>query len=212
MESVPAFYGRKDGYEDPIEYLETINFVVEEKYHEDPKVWTVKRLVLRGRLRDEALKWYQRLDPAARANWNELSAAFEMEYKIEPKGVGDPNQYFNLLYNLKQGRKSIAEYVSEAEDLYWKCPEPLKKFMGNQFVAGLADEGKLDMVQLYLANEMELTFPLAKAAVIKAYSRIGRASPFDVDCGSRGSGSRPGVSQDEVNAELLEFLKGLRAS
>ena len=45
--------------------------------------------------------------------------------------------------------------------------------MGNQFVAGIADEGKLDMVQLYLSNEKAITFPLAKAAVIKAYSRLG---------------------------------------
>lgn len=32
MESVSIFHGRKDGYEDSTEYLETINFVVEEKY------------------------------------------------------------------------------------------------------------------------------------------------------------------------------------
>lgn len=211
MESVPAFYGKKDGYEDPIEHLETINFVVEEKYPDETKASLVKRMVLRGQLRDEALRWYQRLDSTIRTNWTELSTAFQDEYKLEPKGVGDPNQYFNLLYNLKQGRKSIAEYVAEAEGLYRKCPDPLKAFMGNQFVAGLTDESKLDMVQLYLANEREITFPLAKAAVVKAYSRIGRPSPFDVDLGSRGSGSKPEVSQNEVNAELLNFFKSVRA-
>ena len=31
MKSVSAFYGRKEGYEDPFEYLETMNSVVVEK-------------------------------------------------------------------------------------------------------------------------------------------------------------------------------------
>lgn len=55
------------------------------------------------------------------------------------------------MYNLKQGNKPIAQYVAEAEDLYRKCPESLKEFIGSQFVAGIADEAKLDMFQLYLA-------------------------------------------------------------
>ena len=128
---------------------------------------------------------------------------------MEPKADTNPNKYFNLLYNLKQGRKPIAQYVAEAEDLYRKCPEPLRDFMGSQFMAGLADEGKLDMVQLYLLNDPKITFSNAKAAVIKAYSRIGRASPFDVHK-NRSASSKPEVSQNDVNAELLEFFRSLR--
>lgn len=212
IEGVSWFYGKKDGYEDPVEHLETINFVVEEKYTEATKASLVKRLVFRARLKDDAMSWYQRLDAATRGDWVLLSKAFEIEYKLEPKAEQDPNKYFNLLYNLKQGRKPIAQYVAEAEDLYRKCPEPLKDYMGNQFVAGIADDGKLDMVQLYLASESKITFPLAKAAVIKAYSRIGRASPFDVEKMSASSSSKPEVSQGEVNAELLEFFRSLRAT
>ena len=57
-ESVLFFHGKKDGYEDSVEYLETINFVVEERYPE-ANAFFVKRMVLRGQLRDEALRWYQ---------------------------------------------------------------------------------------------------------------------------------------------------------
>ena len=32
LESIPGFYGRKDSLEDPVEYLETLEFVVNEKY------------------------------------------------------------------------------------------------------------------------------------------------------------------------------------
>ena len=211
MESVPTFHGRKDGYEDPMEYLETITFVVEEKYAESAKAGTVKRLVFRSRLREGAYVWYQRLQPATRGDWDLLSEEFATEYKLEPRGAVDPNQFFNQLYNLKQGKKQITQYVQEAEDLYRKCPDALKAYMGNQFVAGIADDGKLDMVQLYLAQEKEITFPLAKAAVIKAYSRIGRPSPFDAAANQPAS-TKQEVTQGEVNAELLQFFRGLRTA
>lgn len=55
-ESVPNFHGRKDGYEVPMQYLETINFMMEGKYSDEAKALVVKRLVFRARLRDEALK------------------------------------------------------------------------------------------------------------------------------------------------------------
>lgn len=55
-ESVPVFHGKRDGYEDPLEYLETINFVVDEKHTDQTKALMVKRLVFRSHLRDDALK------------------------------------------------------------------------------------------------------------------------------------------------------------
>lgn len=68
VDSVPAFYGKKYGFGDPEEYLETINFVVKEKYDQSEKALVVKRLMFRARLREEALRWYQRLDSAVRAS------------------------------------------------------------------------------------------------------------------------------------------------
>lgn len=62
---------------------------------------------------------------------------------MELKANTDSNKYINLLYNLKQGRKLIAQYVAEAKDLYGKCSESLRDFMGSHFVADLADESKL---------------------------------------------------------------------
>ena len=125
-------------------------FVVEDKYLEIENAATVKNLVFRSRLREEALTWYQRLEGTIRSDWSRLAEVFATEYKLEPRSGPDPNQFFNGLYNLKQSKKPIAQYVAEAEDLYRKCSEGLKAYMGNQFVAGIADEGELDMVQLYL--------------------------------------------------------------
>ena len=150
IESIPTFHGKRDGHEDPTEYLETITFVVEEKYLEIENAATVKKLVFRSRLREEALAWYQRLEGTILSDWSGLAELFTTEYKLEPRSGPDPNQFFNQLYNLKLSKKPIAQYVAEAEDLYRKCLETLK-YMGNQFVAGIADEGELDMVQLYLS-------------------------------------------------------------
>ena len=74
--------------------------------------------------------------------WNQSSVAirfscrkrFLAEYTLEPKSEQDPNKYFNLLYNLKQEKKPIVQYVSEAKGLCRKCPMPLKDYMGFQLL------------------------------------------------------------------------------
>ena len=43
-------------------------------------------------------------------------------------------------------------YLAEVENLCRNCPEQLKGFMGNQFVAEISDDANLDMVQLYLSQ------------------------------------------------------------
>ena len=49
MDSVPFFYGRKDRKEDPTEYLNIIDFGVDEKY-EGNKALLVKRIIFKVRL------------------------------------------------------------------------------------------------------------------------------------------------------------------
>ena len=55
IKSVPTFYGRKDDYEDPTEYLKIINFVVNKRYTDGAKASIIKRLVFRSRLKDDIL-------------------------------------------------------------------------------------------------------------------------------------------------------------
>ena len=66
LESVPLFYGRKDGSEYPVKYLGAINFLVEEKYTDNIKASMVKQLVFRACLRDNADKWFQQQNEATR--------------------------------------------------------------------------------------------------------------------------------------------------
>ena len=94
-ESVPLFSVKKDNLEDSTKYLKTINFIVEEKYSNKAKALVIKRLVFRARLRDETLRWYQRLNSETRGNWDSLAAEFLVKYPVETRTAIDPNIYFN---------------------------------------------------------------------------------------------------------------------
>ena len=209
LECIPFFYGRKDGFEDPNEHIETIGFIVDEKYEPtSERNELVKRMAFRSRLKDQAAKWYQQLDSETRSNWKRLSTVFVFEFVLEARVESDPNKFFNQMYNLRQGKKPIAQYVNEAQTLYLQCPGNLQEMFSNQFVAGIADENKLDMVQLYLSSEPKITFPAAKAAVVRVYSRIGRPSPFD----EKDEHSKKEITQNEVNQELVTFFRSLQTT
>lgn len=75
-------------------------------------------------------------------------------------------------------------------------------------IAGLDDESKIDMVQLYLNRIEVFPFPKAKEAVIKAYRRNRRASPFDSY--TEAETEKPTATPANVNRELLTFFQGLR--
>jgi hypothetical protein len=206
-EQFPPFYGRKDGKEDPYEFVENVEFVVEERDYTEIRKATALRFTFRLHLREKAYEWYQKVIPDRKNNWKYLKADFLTEFRIMVVTTGDFNKYFSLVYNLKQRRSTIAQYVAEAEGLYEKCPADLRTYLGNQFIAGLADENKIDMVQVYLAEKTTITFPEVKEAVIKAYSRIGRASPFDIMEDSKPTTVN---TQTEVNREIMIFFKELR--
>lgn len=125
------------------------------------------------------------------------------------KPNADPNKYFNLVYNLRQGTKDIVDYVEETKRLHAKCPIDLKNYLEHQFVTGLTDDRKIDLVQMYLGDTDKISFPEAKVAVIKAYRRIGRPSPFDKYEDDRTQPSTE-VTQTQVNAGLLSFFEALK--
>ena len=101
VESIPTYHGKKDGSEDTSKQLELLNFVVEDKYVEDDKRLTVKKIAFRVRLRNKAAKWYQNQSKRTRQDWLALSAAFLLEYPEDIKVPEDLNKFFNLLYNLR---------------------------------------------------------------------------------------------------------------
>lgn len=124
---------------------------------------------------------YKRKDLKAkvRSNRAALKSQFLVEFKLTPRQDKDPNRFFHPVYNLKQNGRNIVAYAEEAEKLYKACSVKLEPFLPNQFIAGLDDESKIDMVQLYLNDKSPIIFSDAKDAIIKFHKRIGRASSFD---------------------------------
>jgi len=61
-EQFPPFYGRKDGKEDPNEFVENVEFVVEEReYTNVTRKATALRFTFRLHLREKAYEWYQKV-------------------------------------------------------------------------------------------------------------------------------------------------------
>lgn len=119
----------------------------------------------------------------------------------------DLNKYFNMMYNLKQRKSIIAQYVTEAKELYERCSSDLRTYLENQFIADLTNENKIDMMQVYLTDKTNITFSKAKKAVIKVYSRIERVSSFDI---LKETKSTSIDTQTKVNKKIMSFFKELR--
>lgn len=72
------------------------------------------------------------------------------------------------------------EYTREGDQLNAECPEKFRDVLGHQFIAGLDDRGKVDLVQVYLgAKKSTVSYAEAKSAVEQAYQRFGESSRFD---------------------------------
>lgn len=92
----------------------------------------------------------------------------------------DQTWLLSLVFNLKQRGRSIVDYTREGDQLNAKCPKKFRNILGHQFIAGLDDKGKVDLVQIYLeADKSTVTYTEAKQTVSKAYTQFGEPSPLD---------------------------------
>ena len=118
----------------------------------------------------------------------------------------DQTRFLNLVVNFRQKGRSIVEYTREGDKLNAECPEKFRDVSGHQFIAGLDDKRKVDLVQVYLgAQRSAVSYMDARQAVEKAYQRFGEPSPFD---NLRSQPSSP--SPTLVQSELVALLQALR--
>ncbi|KAI9852295.1 MAG: hypothetical protein M1838_001183 [Thelocarpon superellum] len=176
---IPPFYGRKDGRESAKEHVEIIRFLTNEKgYGNTEQAELSCRVYFRMSLRDEALNWYYEIDESTKDSWEMLRDAFVKEFTIKRNPI-DVFTITNQIMSLRQGQKTITEYLSDADHLYKRCPEEMKPHIGRFLVGGLTEENKLDLVQTYLPDLELFGYDDAKRAIMRTYSRIGRENPFD---------------------------------
>lgn len=66
---VTTFHGRKDGREDPAEFIENLEFVIKEKkYDTTEKRERSSKMIFRMNLKNDALRWYQNLEAGTKSN------------------------------------------------------------------------------------------------------------------------------------------------
>ena len=164
------------------------------------------RVVFRTHLRDKALTWYQSLAAEVRGNWEFLEVAFLARFALVAQKEFDQTRFLNLVVNFRQKGRSIVEYTREGDKLNAECPEKSRDVLGHQFIAGLDDKRKVDLIQVYLgAQKSAVSYMDALQAVEKAYQRFGELSPFD-DLRSQPFSPPP----TPVQSELVALLRGLR--
>lgn len=92
----------------------------------------------------------QGLTAEVRGKWESLEATFLTRFVLVPRKKVNLTRFFNLVFNFRQRGRSIVEYTREEDQLNAEC---LEKFcdvlLGHQFIAGLDDKKKVDLVQVY---------------------------------------------------------------
>lgn len=215
-DTIRPFLGLKDGEEDAMEFLEDLDFKVT-KYHYTSvdQSEVALRVTFQNNLQEDAYMWYRSQPKDTKQSWTLLKAAFVREYVLNAPAapVPKPFEYFDLMYNLKQGDKDIVAYTAEAEQIHKQCPSNLQEYLGRQFVAGLADKSKFDMVHILLDDDESFTFLEAKAAVVRAYRRIGQPNPFggSAKIAKHTPPPPPEVTQAQVNAKMLSLIEAMEA-
>ncbi len=89
-------------------------------------------------------------------------------------------RFLNFVFNLRQQSCSIVEYTREGDQFNSECIEKIHDLLDHQFIAGLDDREKVNLVQVYLGpKKPTVSYAEAKSAVEKAYQRFGELSLFD---------------------------------
>ena len=183
---VPCFYGRdvsdEGGQQDPTEFIETLFFAIDgQNYTDEAKKQMATRVVFRNHLRDKALTWYQSLAAEVRGNWESLEVVFLARFALVAQKGFDQTRFLNLVVNFRQKGRSIVDYTREGDKLNAECPEKFRDVLGHQFIAGLDDKRKIDLVQVYLgAQKSTVSYMDARQAVEKASQHFGELSPVEM--------------------------------
>lgn len=172
---VPYFFGRgrddEGKPEDPVEFLENIKATMEVRNHPDEAQRPVAiGVIFRLHLKERAFLWYQNLGPKVRTNWDRLEAAFLSRFRnLNRKNELDSTHFFHILFDFKQGGRSIVEYIAEGDQLNSLCPELFRDSLGYSLITGLDDRRKINLAEVLTKHKKKPPYAEAKSAVIKAH-------------------------------------------
>ena len=123
-----------DGTQDVDDWME--QYLATLSANDEGDVETTKRL-FRGVIEGEALKWYGTLDPAVKADWDTLKAAFEQEFRE----IGADSRVMSRLNSIKmRSTDTLRSYTQRVQQLVGKLSTPPPSNMQMEwFISGLPE-------------------------------------------------------------------------
>lgn len=236
---IRIFRGLRDGKEDPMEFLEDVDWAYEQDYKgKEPAssqseagasspVMTfyhkTHRMLFRQHIEDDAYIWYSDLDTEIKGDWTRLRNAFIPAFRVTVKDA--QTKKFELrvkLATLQQSEaESIADYIKRASELAIRLPSE-QIDVGMAVLKGMRDVDKRQQVTFECNKDSDYSFPTVLRFMQAAYSEIGRMNPFDPGYKDSMQIALPGrqsMSNEELMRQVLintnqafpALVQGMRA-
>jgi len=181
--TIKDFTGPKDGSEDHEEFLDDIEFALDQM-EEDQRTDKNRLRFFRQHLKGEAAKWWNLDMPHAdKKDWQTAVKAFKNKYGDGVQLEKKKWQIQNEIAVLSQHEgESIASYVHRAKLIDRKSTPEMSNQLAMSFLRGMRDMPQKRLVEFSLgADKYTARFSAVIEKVISCYQMIGEADPFDED-------------------------------
>ena len=237
---IRSFKGLRDGKEDPMEYIEDIEWAYEQDFkakeprdltspNNPPQAPTIAyynkthRILFRQNLESDAFEWYSDLDGDLKQDWPRLLAAFLPAFAITAKDAQTKKFELRIkLANLEQlETENIADYLKKADELAIRLPNDYID-VGMATLKGMRDTSKRERVSFECGKDADYTYATVTRLIKAAYTEVGKANPFDPGYKDSMRVTLPGVtklSNEELMRQVLintnqafpALVQGMRA-
>jgi hypothetical protein len=203
---IKTFHGLQDGFEDPADFIEDIETLVERHYFREESVLRVAirdsspeerqsydeeikfleekrnrdcRVLFRQNVTGRAEEWYKYQNREVRQDWTKLKARCLECYQIpEEDPVAAVTQMEAGYDSMKQRKgESITAFLERADDFQAQYGSQ-KPHFGIKVIRGLQNAGKRDFIMFYIRQEKRMDYAYARKLIIDAYSGIENLSTF----------------------------------
>jgi hypothetical protein len=165
-------------------YLKGVQLIVNKTTTDDEEKKELFPLYFYNSLRGEAKQWFDGLNTGIQGDWDRLKEEFLKRFGQEDSEKQQRLYFYQQVKAIRQGSKSIPEYLKEGEALATLAMnEDMAFILAQAFIDGLNNVQHRQMLDLILSDTL-YTFQDVKAAVRKLHARS--PGTLGEDLGSRG--------------------------
>ncbi|KXG47266.1 uncharacterized protein PGRI_011360 [Penicillium griseofulvum] len=203
---IKTFHGLQDGFEDPADFIEDIETLVERDYFREESVLRIAirkatpeerqsydeeikfleekknrdcRVLFRQNVSGRAEKWYKYRSREVRQDWTKLKARCLECYQIPEEDPATAIRRMEAKYDtIKQGKdESITAFLERADDFQAQYGSQKPNF-GIKVIRGLHETGKRESLIFCLRQKNRMDYAYARELIIKSYSGVENLSTF----------------------------------